>query len=346
MYVNSSVTTHKYSWQEVKPIMRYVIGSCFIVAASSLLDYSLSYLTAVLGLGYIAPGVPPLTLKQGFSFVLSLAIITGLAYVFSALLIDIPLVFIPLLGLAIFWLYYTDKLNGMIKIFAILSILLIPLVSLNGVALGGFVAISLVFNALMAVCFTQFIFFIFPWSSQDIEYQKEKGTLPKQSENQRFAYALKILAILFPVVLLFYFFNFSSSSLVLIFIAILATSPALANAKIGAVFIVANIVGGLMAILAYQLLTIVPMFLFMLFLVVLCGLIFGKRLFSKSKVAAIFGSAYSTFLLILGNVTSSDSEAGETLWARIVQISIAVIYVVVAFKYLKALSDYKSTAHE
>ena len=316
------------------PILRYVIGSCFIVAVSSLMDYSLSYLTAVLGLGYLAPGVRPLTFKQSSSFLIALIIITFVAFVFSAIFLDYLLIFIPILGLGILYLYYTDKLVGMVKLFAIMSLILIPLLSLTHIVVGAFVSVSLIINAFMAVILAHIIFFVFPWSTQDEHYVKTKEDGPAPNEQQRFTYATNILVILFPVVMLFYFFNMVESVLVLIFIAILCTNPNIANAKIGFIFVAANIVGGLFAIAAYQLLTIVPMYVFMLLIVLAVGFFFAPRLFSSSKLAPVFGSAYSTFLLILGNVTSSDSDAGSTLWSRVFLISLAVIYVVVAFAIL------------
>lgn len=111
-------------------------------------------------------------------------------------------------------------------------------------------------------------------------------------------------------------------------------SPALANVKVGTVMIVANILGGLFAILAYNLLVIAPMFLFMILITLSTGLFFGSRLFSTNKFAAVFGSGFSTFLLILGSVTSSEDAAGDKVWTRVIQISIAVIYVVIAFRLL------------
>jgi len=111
-------------------------------------------------------------------------------------------------------------------------------------------------------------------------------------------------------------------------------SPALANVKVGVVMIAANILGGIFAIVAYKLLTIVPQFNYMLLLVLIVGFLFATRLFSKNKLAPIFGTGFSTFLLILGSVTSSDAEAGSEVWSRVIQIAAAVIYVVAAFGVL------------
>jgi hypothetical protein len=44
-------------------------------------------------------------------------------------------------------------------------------------------------------------------------------------------------------------------------------------------------------------------------------------------------------LLIIGQATTGTSDAGDKVWIRVVQIMIAVIYVVVAFVVLKAFKE-------
>lgn len=329
-----NIKSLNYNWDSSVPILRYVFGISFILLITTLMNYELSYLTTVLALGYIAPGKEPLTMKQDISFVISLTIITGLALLFSYLFMDYPLVFMPLLTLAILWLYYTDKLVGMVKLFSIISILVIPLVSMEGHVLGNFIAISLVFNALMAVTLTQIVFLIFPYSQYDRVFTKAQQNTQKKTEIQRFKYALNIVIILLPALLLFFIFKLSGGLLILIFIAILFMNPALANAKVGSILIIANVLGGIFAILAFKLLVVVPILSFMVLLTICIGLYMGKKLFSNHKFAPIYGSAFSTFLLILGSVTASDDTAGDKVWTRVIQIAVAVVYVVVAFGIL------------
>jgi hypothetical protein len=150
------------------------------------------------------------------------------------------------------------------------------------------------------------------------------------------------MLILSPVIVLFYLFQWSSSVLILTFITILTVSPSLANPKVGLVMIAANILGGLFGIIVYQFLVMVPSFSFMIVLTLLVGFIFANRLFSDSKFAGIFGSAFSTFLLILGTVTASDAEAGDKVWDRVIQIAMAVIYVVLAFGLLDKIEKRKN----
>ena len=328
-------------WRTLIPVLRYVVGSCFILGVTSLLNYDMAYLTSVLALGYLAPGAKPLTVKQGGGFVLILAIITGLTVIFTELFLDYALVFMPLLLLSLLWLYYTDRLPMMVKLFSLVSLVIIPFVSIDSGAIGSYIAARLVFNAFMAVILSQLVFMMFPLCEADIPFEKKKQEAEKQSELERYRYAVSIIVILFPVLLLFYMFKLSSSVLVLTFVAILTISPALSNPKVGLVMIVANILGGVFGILAYRLLTIVPDFTFMILIALSIGLFFGSRLFSDSKYAGIYGSGFSTFLLILGSVISSDAEAGSKVWSRVIQISIAVSYVVLAVGILNRIIEAK-----
>jgi hypothetical protein len=108
-------------------------------------------------------------------------------------------------------------------------------------------------------------------------------------------------------------------------------NPAFANKKAGMALIAANLGGGIAAIVAYNLLTVVSNLIFLGLLTLLTGLIFGKKLFSHTPISPLFGTAFSTFLLILGNVTSFIGEAGEMVWTRILQLAIVVIYLVTGF---------------
>lgn len=347
MLGNSTINkVTKYDWGISIPLVRYALGISFILLVTSLMDYPLAYLTTVLALGYIAPGAKPLSIKQGLNFVLILILINGITFVFSTFFKDYPLVFMPLLCLGVLWIYYTDKLPQMVKLFSVVSIFVIPLTSLEPTGVSAFVALSLVFNAFMAIALTQLVFKVFPWSPADEAFVKTKEEAVKISEYERFRYARNIFFILLPVLLLFFIFKLSGGLLILIFIGILSMSPALANAKVGKFMIIANILGGLFAIIGYQLLVFVPMLPFMILITLLVGFVFGSTLFSKAKLAPIFGTGFSTFLLILGSVTSSNDDAGSAVWSRLVQIAIAVIYVVIAFGILNYYQNKKVKSYE
>ena len=61
-------------------------------------------------------------------------------------------------------------------------------------------------------------------------------------------------------------------------------------------------------------------------------------MFSGKKSAPLYGMAFSTVLLVIGSVTSSSGDAGAKVYTRIVQIMLAVAYVVAAFGVIERIS--------
>ena len=62
--------------------------------------------------------------------------------------------------------------------------------------------------------------------------------------------------------------------LILIFIAILSLTPGAAgNVKAGVALILGNVLGGVVAVVFFELLVIVPSYPFMVLLILLCGLV-------------------------------------------------------------------------
>jgi hypothetical protein len=147
--------------------------------------------------------------------------------------------------------------------------------------------------------------------------------------------------VVLPVFVYFYSFQKVESLLILIFVALLSSQPGFASSfKAGGALILGNVIGGLAAIIFYNLLVWVPEFGFFILLTFLAGLVFGARVFSGRPAAKLYGMAYSTLLLVIGSVTASGTgEASSKVYIRIAQITAAVVWVVaasgVADRYLK-----------
>lgn len=311
------------------PIIRYAFGAAIIFTTAMALNYTLAYLTPVLALGFLAPDSKAPTLKSSLLFLLMIAFSSFSGFAFTWLFLDYPLVFIPLLILLLFHVYYTTRLPQM-KMWFILSLLVIPMVSMETPVLGKTVAVNLFINALLAILLVTLVYFIFPQKSVSPISEKKKQPGNK-SEKQRFMQAIRQIIVVAPLIVLFFVFSWTGALLVLIFVSLLSMNPAAASKKTGLALIIANLGGGLMAIAAFNLLTIVPELVFMTLLTLFTGLIFGVKLYERKPISPLFGTAFSTFLLILGNVTSFTGEAGEMVWSRIIQLGVVVVYIVIAF---------------
>lgn len=325
----ATIQTSSVIFSAQKPVLRYAFGSAIVMMAAMAFDYTLSYLTPVLALNFLAPGAKPPTLKSSLFFLLLISGTSLAGILFSRFFIDYPLVFLPLLVLIVFHLYYANTLPQM-KIWFLISLLLIPMISQQSSQLASVVAANLVVNALLAIVLVTIVYFLFPEKNYSAEGKKAQAK-ENLTQKQRYHEALKKTLVILPVLILFFVFSITNALLVLIFAAILSMNPATSNKKAGMALILANLGGGLAAIIAFNLLTVVPDFIFLGLITLFTGLVMGQKLFGKKPLSSLFGTAFSTFLLILGNVTSFVGEAGEMVWTRIFQLVIVVIYVVVAF---------------
>jgi hypothetical protein len=292
-------------------------------------NYTLSYITPVLALGFLAPGVPPVSVRAGAGFVLTLLIATFAGLVFSRLFLGYPLVFLPLLALALLHLYYTIYIKPVFKIYLMVSLVVIPMISMLSFKLGAAVAINLVLNAIIAILLIWIIFLIFPYGKASY-ILKTKLNAHVPSPRERFVTAMNTVIVVTPLLILFFVFQWTGSMLVLIFVMLLSMNPVATSFKTGLALIIANLAGGIAAMMVFELLVIVPEFIFLILLTLLMGFFFGKRLFSVQPFAKLYGTAFSTFLLVLGSVTTMEGNAGEKVWSRLFQIGMAVTYLVIA----------------
>jgi hypothetical protein len=144
--------------------------------------------------------------------------------------------------------------------------------------------------------------------------------------------------VVLPLLLFFYLFQLTGAIVLLVFTCLLASNPsAFANPTVGKVFIIANVLGGLISILFYEILTIAPIFPMLLLGTLLIGLILGQQVFSGKPAGKLFATAFSTTLLIIGSATTSEGEAGSLVYTRVAQITGAVFYVVGLFTLLNRL---------
>ncbi|MEH0154910.1 DUF2955 domain-containing protein [Limibacter armeniacum] len=314
-------------------ILRYAVGTTMIVGVALAMDYTLAYLTPVLGITLLAPGTPAPTWKVGFAFVMMLAVTSVFGLLFSRWFLPYPMVFLPLIVLIMLSIFYTQAVPTVFKLFLLISIVIIPLLSQFSYKLGGIVTFSLIKNGALSIIFVGLVYLIFP------EQESELGTAKQSSVEvpsaERFQNALIAVIMITPLLTLFFMFKWAGAMIILIFAIILAMNPATTNFKAGGAVILANIAGGIVAIFVYELLTVFPRFIFMLLTTLLVGLFFGKKLHEGKPISSLYGTAFSTFLLILGSVSTSEGEAGSKVWSRVFQISIAVVYVVITSSVLK-----------
>ena len=318
------------------------MGVTIATAVALGVAWPLSYLTPVLTATFLAPPGRPVSLKVGVGFVLTVAGACLFALLFSAALLPYPVAYTLLIGwlLAVMFFARASGAPPVLILWMLIAMMIIPVLMLESADLAGFIAGQLVFGSAAAILFVWLAHGLVPAPpdppSPATPTAATETITPSTREHVRDAATSTL--VVFPVVMLFTFFQLTEHLLVLIFIALLGQQIRMgAGRQAGYAMIVANVAGGIVSIAFYNLLVAVPWLPFLLVLTLLCGLLFGSLLFSEHKYAKLAGSAFTTVLLIIGSTTTSTSEAGGKVVTRVLQIIAAVLYLVVALNLVDKL---------
>jgi len=333
----------KQKLQQIR-IFRYAFGITIAMAVAQGFGWTLSYLVPVLLLGFLAPPALPLSFKEGMKFILVIVIAVFFGLLFDNL-VSFPLVFVPMMFLVFLLLFYAKEsvIPPGLRTWILIAVVLIPMMALTSQNLSILVANILVLDAVVAVLIAWVVYAIVPnpkGSETYIDAAAKKQIQPL-SEKERFANALETTAVFYPVLLLFFLFQLTDYLIILIFIVILSGMPAASKSfKVGKVLIIGNLFGGLASIVFYNIMTFVPEYYYLLLVTFLAGLLFGFKVMSGKPIGAVFGMAFSTFLVISGSVFASTDDAAGLVWSRVFYIFIAALYVVFAFGFIEQWKKY------
>ena len=321
-------------------ILRYALGSTLAMAVAMGFDWQLSFLTPVLVVSFLGSPAPRPAIKGLVTFVLIIAVACTVGLAVGLLLVPYPVVYLLVLGLLLFQLFHAKTRGAppLLITWMLIAVLLIPILTSLSSTLAVVVAGYMIFGSAVAVGIVWLAHIAIPDAPQSAAAAPSAPQEDSLSPEYGFYRALLGTAVVFPVAALFFAYQNASSLIILIFIAILTLQPSLsAGYKAGMALIVGNLIGGIASMIVYDLLVVAPHFGFLVLMTLLAALLFGAGLFSSSRWAPLFGMAFSTLLLIIGSTTSSYGDASDKATTRVIQITVAVIYAVVAHNVLLKL---------
>lgn len=320
------------------PLIRCVLGVTLALIVSTSLGYLIPHITALFTFLFLEPGKKPLGFKKEIGTIIGLSILGYFGILLGYYLIDYPLVILPILALIIFWSFRLIKIPEPIRLLFLILAVLIPFVSMKADLLSNIVLVALLLNLIIALIIVRAIFFIFPTTAQeDIDLDKKKPTTYKNINLDKLAF--NGLLVVFPIIFIFYLFNANIAILTLVFVVLLSFDPFMYQSKKGTALFFANILGGCIGILIYNILVIAPSYLLYLFLILSASFYFVVNLYSDKKIAPIFKISFRTFFVVMGVISTSTNEAGNTIQERLLQIGLAILYVTIAFKIANTFNN-------
>jgi len=309
--------------------LRYALGITLAAAIAYAVAWQMAWLSTVLTAAFLGSRGPRPSLQKTLFILAAMALIfaVGLGVTLSFYRYPGVLSLIVTLALYLTFFFAARGAPQFIVLLCALAILVFPLIAGISIALVPAIAGSLLVSAAVALFCTQVAHTLVPAYPAATTAQQTATALAGQHAMRS---AWLSCAVILPAALYSLWWNATGAILPLIMVALLSVKPDFSTSAAGGkALVIANLGGGLVALLFYQLLRICPSYPFVLAGLFGLGLVFGQGLFSERRIAPLYGTAFNTVLVLIGSGTGQyGTEADAKFYERLLLISLAACYVV------------------
>ena len=309
-------------------ILRYALGVALAAAIAYAIAWDMSWVATLLTAAFLGNRGPRPSIKQSVVIVAAMAIIFTTVMGAVLLFFRYPAVLSVLVATALYLVFYLAArgVPQLIVFLCVLAIVVFPLVAGVSTALVPLIAGSMLVSTLTALFCAQVAHTVIPSPPLAAASPTTQGV--ESAHAMRSAWLS--CAVLLPIALTSLWMNASSAVLPLIQVSILSMRPDFSTGAAGGkALVAANLGGGLVALVFYQLLLFCPTYLFVLAGIFAIALMFARGLFSNRRIAPLFGTAMNTVLILIGSGTGEwGMEADAKFYERLILISFSACYVV------------------
>ena len=320
-------------------ILRLALGTALSMLFSQIVNWPMSFIAPVLTMFILSLPLPAMKLSSGIKFILVFVVAIYAGLVFLPFMLNQRVVGILLLGLALYHSFYFTARGGSQVIGAFATVGLALVTSIGTVSTDAVLQVSggLATGAVFGVLFVWVAHAILPDSlarpvdtpAQPAKPQPEKPDLEDARRS-----AFRSLAVVMPVILWFMLSSASASyAAFLIKVASMGQQAGIDQSReVARSLLVSTVIGGVAAIIAWQVLSIWPSLVMYVLLVGLGGLVMGPRIFAgpgMHPAGATWSYGYLTMLVVLAPAvmdTQSGAAAGAAFWTRLEMFVWATIY--------------------
>lgn len=327
----------------ISKVVRLSLGITCGFGVSQIGNWQLSFLLPIF-MSMLLAG-PRINLTMGLGVIIMVLIGSMLGMLLTVTVVQLPLVCLVVISLIMFHIFYAGNkgLPPLLVVMLLLGATAIPLVGMQSSAMAWMMSKGLAIGGTLAVLLTMAFFWLIP----EVDVSGAKAAVKTEVPDPLQSALISTLVIL-PLVVLFYTFSLTGGILIFMFSAILAQTPDLKSGIRGsAALLIANGFGGVIAIITYTLLTIVPEYVFLLLLIFIVSMLFAQKIFSFDPYAALYTTAFSAVLLLVGNSTGEYSgSATANFISRIIQLMIVAIYIISAFYIVSRLFGHENKSDQ
>jgi hypothetical protein len=326
-------------------ILRLAFGTAAALWFSQVVNWDVSFIMPVLVSFLLAVPIPAPRLKGGIIFILALALPAYGVLLLLPVMDNYHMVAILILIAACFWSFYYSAKGGSPVLGAFLTMGLALLTAVGSDSIDALLMVNkaLVINAVIAMLFVWLAHAFFP----DPPRPANQGPRPSPPTPERAVAiwsAWRATVIVFPVMFFFLLYQGSASYLV-VMIKVASMGQQVENdttRAAGKSLLMSTVIGGIGAIIMWQLLSIWPSLILYTLLVALGGLIMGRRIFSglaRHPQAGTWSYAFLTMIVLIAPAVldgPGGSSASVSFYSRLNMMFGATLYSVVAVRIYDA----------
>ncbi|MGI9918291.1 MULTISPECIES: DUF2955 domain-containing protein [Vibrio harveyi group] len=314
-------------------ILRFTIGVGLAVFLAAWINWQLAFVAPVFTAKFLVDK-PNLHRETIYELLLALIATMGLGLLLSGGITQYPIVLLIAVGLMMAWGYYlfTDPKWNLFATILLIAVLMLPFMAINNPAISIVLASGLAISGAVSVAIFALVHIYLP--EPDSEFAGYAA--PPIGKEQRWHASFRAMLISFPVVCFFFVFQISEALLTMMFVALLSlmiTSEK--SVKLSAFLIISNGIGGILAILAFSILAIVPSIFFYTAFIALLAVLIGKKIYTVPEKAPIFATAFSTLLVLIGSTLMSSGDIDSNTFIRIFQLVLVGTYMILASLFLE-----------
>jgi len=331
-------------------IFRLAFGTAAALWFSQVVAWNVSFIMPVLVSFLLAVPIPAPSLKKGIIFVLALALPAYGALLVLPMLDNYRLAGILILIAACFWSFYYSAKGGSPVLGAFLTMGLALLTAVGSDSIDALLMViqALVINAMIAMLFVWLAHAFFPDPPRPAN-MAPRSAPPVPKRAIAIWSAWRSTVIVFPVMLFFLLYQGSASYLV-VMIKVASMGQQVENdltRAAGKSLLMSTVIGGIGAIIMWQLLSIWPSLVLYTLLVALGGLIMGRRIFSGLAMhpqAGTWSYAFLTMIVLIAPAVLDGpvgASASAGFYSRLSMLFAATLYSVLAVTVFDAFYSMK-----
>ena len=323
-------------------VLRMAAATSLCLLVSQIFAWPMSYIAPVVTMFVLALPLPALPLAGGVRFVVVfLAAIWG-SLIFLPVIVHYRLAGLLLVALALYWSFYYTARGGSPVLGALTTVGIALVTSI------GSVSIDAVLGVMQGLSAGVVVGILFVWvghamvpdgNAEDAPpgaAPKPPAAVPELSAAR--VSAFRSLLIVLPVLIWFLLSGTSASyAAVMIKVASMGQQASLDRSRDAArSLLVSTVIGGVAAVIAWNILSIAPALTLYILLVALAGLLFGQRIFAGPAMRATgptWSYGYLTMLVILAPAVldnQAGSSADAAFYSRLLMFTMASLYGIVA----------------